>query len=306
MEAEPPIATIPLPLSEKPLNSTRGLDSFPRFNELPQELRWNIWEQALPGRRIVHIYERPLASALEKQALEQHSVSPAQQHNLNDDDLWKKSTTCGFDSDTEIPAVLLACREAFEYAGYRPSFAYTASWPQTYFHSQKDTLFLGNLTSHLDPNPVDMVRRARDMSSGCELHHVRNLALSIPAYALYRRGQAHAAHRRSLLEWLDNILDSFGGVESLILVLYAEIVPGNPWSVKAGPDMVMIDPIDVHRALKKYGNPSPTNRDEERPMAGELFAFLRWCLTGSRFGRLSGSEMVLDVNNKFVSLRSHT
>jgi hypothetical protein len=165
MKAESSIATTPLSLSDNFLNSTCGLDSFPRFNELPQELRWKIWELALPGPRIVHIYERPLAGDLEKQGFEQNPVPSVKPHN--DGDLWKKSTTCGFDSDTEIPAVLLACREAFEYAGYRPSFAYIGSWPQTYFHPQKDTLSLGHLTSHLDPAPDDiddLVRVSRDMS----------------------------------------------------------------------------------------------------------------------------------------------
>jgi hypothetical protein len=278
MKAESSLATTPLPLSDNFLNSTGGLDSFPRFNELPQELRWRIWELALPGPRIVHIYERPLAGDLESK--------DSSKIRHNDGDLWKKSTTCGFDSDTETPAVLLACREAFEYAGYRPSFAYTGSWPQTYFHSQKDTLFLSHLTSHLDPAPDDMVRIAREMSKGCELHHVRNLALSIPAYVLYRHG-----HRKSLLEWLDNILDLFGGVESLTLVLYAETAFGIPWEDKLRSDMVMIDPIDVHRAFKKYGNPRPTNREEERPLAGSLFAFLRECLTGSRSGNPLDSQM---------------
>jgi hypothetical protein len=287
MKAELSIATTPLPLSDNFLNSTGGLDSFPRFNELPQELRWKIWELALPGLRIVHIYERSLAGNLEEQGLEQNPAPSEEQHS--DGDRWKKSTTCGFDSDTEIPAVLLACREAFEYAGYRPSFAYTASWPQTYFHSQKDTLFLSHLTSHLGPTSLDiddLVRVARDMSNGCELHHVRNLALSIPAYAMYRRGR-----QRSLLEWLDSILDSFGRVESLTLVLYDESVPGTPLRAKPGPDMVMIDPIDVHRAFRKYDYPSPTNREEGHPLAGTFFAFVRKCLTGSRSGNPSDSQM---------------
>jgi hypothetical protein len=279
------MATTTFPLSDNFLNSTGGLDSFPRFNELPQELRWKIWELALPGPRIIHIYERPLVGDLQKPGLKQDLAASVIRHC--DRDLWKKSTTCGFDSDTETPAVLLACREAFEYAGYRPSFAYTGSWPQTYFHSQKDTLFLSHLTTHLDPAPDDMVRVAREMSKSCELHRVRHLALSIAAYVSYRHG-----HRKSLLEWLDNILDLFGGIERLTLVLYRETASGIPWRAKPGPDMVMIDPIDVHRAFKKFNNPRPTRPETERPMAGSLFAFLRECLTGSRSGSPSDSQMV--------------
>jgi len=91
-----------------------------------------------------------------------------------------------------------------------------------------------------------MVRVARETSKSCVLHHVRHLALSILAYAFYRHG-----HPKSLLECLDNILELFGGVESLTLVFYAEIASGILWRDKPGPDMVMIDPIDVHRAFKK-------------------------------------------------------
>jgi hypothetical protein len=98
--------------------------------------------------------------------------------------------------------------------------------------------------------------------------------------------------QKTLLEWLDNILDLFGGVESLALVLYAETAFGIPWEDKPRSDMVMIDPIDVSRAFKRYGNPRPTNREAERPLAGSLFAFLRECLTGSRSGSPSDSQMV--------------
>jgi hypothetical protein len=56
--------------------------------------------------------------------------------------------------------------------------------------------------------------------------------------------------------------------------------------------MVMIDPIDVHRAFKKFGDPRPIRPEAERLMAGLLLAFLRECLTGSRSGNPSDSQMV--------------
>lgn len=35
--------------------------SFPRFNELPSELRLMIWQYSLPGPRIVYLQRKPLA-----------------------------------------------------------------------------------------------------------------------------------------------------------------------------------------------------------------------------------------------------
>jgi hypothetical protein len=97
---------------------------FPRFLELPKEIRRMIWYAALPGPRIVVIRERLLRKI-------------CRWSGANLEGIWSKGTA---------PSLLFVCRESREIASkfYVESFSrrYYQPFPETYFNFENATLYL--------------------------------------------------------------------------------------------------------------------------------------------------------------------
>ena len=83
--------------------------TFTKFNDLPKELRLQIWELAIPGPRLVYL-----------------------------------SSLSTFKSHAPVPSLILACKESFEVASRR--YSRTASgrcgMRETYFDFERDILFV--------------------------------------------------------------------------------------------------------------------------------------------------------------------
>lgn len=94
--------------------------AFTLFNQLPTELRHQIWEAALPGPRIIQIKEKLVRKTKDEDEI------------------------LSLLSNSKAPPMLYVCRDSQRVAQkfYVPSFTFADSDPKIYFDFSADTLYL--------------------------------------------------------------------------------------------------------------------------------------------------------------------
>ncbi|KAE8444186.1 hypothetical protein EG329_000783 [Mollisiaceae sp. DMI_Dod_QoI] len=296
--------------------------TFPRFRELPIELRQAIWRMAMPYR-IIHIYERPVKvpkpNKLSTKApfsegqrsqeqrrqgwpmveqavwprqcqrdgklgywkpmlapfqhLQEEDLSLEQKGRSGDDadqrhflqapmrDPRRDSRRWGIDTDSKIPAIILACREAFQVCNYVRSFAGIETFAQTYFNPDFDILFLSEESAVSLSRENDrtwdkaydrMNRLIQQLDSTGQLGSVRYLGLTIAGISTWSW----------LEEWLATVLGSFGNIETLYLVIDDwPMGNGKPWVSRHRAGMCMTTPVNANRALEAFTSPLPDLAD---------------------------------------------
>ncbi|KAI1449953.1 hypothetical protein F5Y02DRAFT_167654 [Annulohypoxylon stygium] len=129
---------------------SQGPTTFPKFNELPPELRIKIFQYAMPDSRTVvikspHSKQRQTARSLEEAMYEQH----------DQEETWY--------STTQIPALLHVNAEARYEAlkHYKLSLGVGNAQPRIYVDFSRDTVFFGN--SELKPECSDLWASTRDL-----------------------------------------------------------------------------------------------------------------------------------------------
>jgi hypothetical protein len=182
-------------------------NTFPKFAELPAELRCLIWKMALPGSRIILLEHR----------------------RKKDDAISLKSgmriDRLGFRADSPPPSILLVCHEAYEVASryYTPAFsnARGTSVPETYFDFKTDVLYLG--PEYIGPTVDRRLYQERILYViEHELHHddlsrVENLAIWFDNFF---RGPFR------LTIYLSRLLSHFSNIKSVTIVNKKYCMPG--------------------------------------------------------------------------------
>jgi hypothetical protein len=133
------------------LSPTRGPQTFPKFNELPPELRIKIWQAAMPAARTV-VVQSPIASRREEPAPTSLDGALPLQDSA---ETWR--------SNTQIPALLHVNSEARHEAlkHYQLSLAAGEHQPRIYVDFSRDTLFFGQ--SELKPECSSMWGATKDL-----------------------------------------------------------------------------------------------------------------------------------------------
>jgi hypothetical protein len=184
------------------MSDSSKMSSFPRFLDLPQEIRTVIWKLALPDPRIV--------------LLKQVKLRPIDSGSQDDDD--DGDVLLGFKSDLPVPVLLLVCRESHAIASryYTKTFTCTngethIAIPQTYFDYEHDILYLDQKGSFrtAENGHSTFYNHLFDLDRE-EVKRVRNLALWIDLAA-----EGIEDIERTLAE----ILGCFGGVARFTLVV---------------------------------------------------------------------------------------
>jgi hypothetical protein len=162
---------------------------FTLFNQLPSELRLQIWELALPGPRVMHIKER-LVGKTKVESQRRDSNFENLLPGCADDDMLSLR------SDNILPSELFACRDFRQVAlkFYVKSLALAKSTPETYFDFDVDTMYLrfgtfaGTDTVWLDK----FIQQLESMYDSDDFRKVKKLAilLDLPEGRDYYHGLA--------------------------------------------------------------------------------------------------------------------
>lgn len=133
------------------LSPARGPQAFPKFNELPPELRIKIWQAAMPAARTV-VVQSPFASRREEPAPTSLDGALPLQDSA---ETWR--------SNTQIPALLHVSAEARHEAlkHYQLSLAAGEHQPRIYVDFSRDTIFFGQ--SELKPECSSMWGATKDL-----------------------------------------------------------------------------------------------------------------------------------------------
>ncbi|KAI1215120.1 uncharacterized protein F4807DRAFT_21665 [Annulohypoxylon truncatum] len=129
---------------------SRGPTAFPKFNELPPEIRIKIFQYAMPDPRTVVV-----KSPHSRQGQTPRSLEEAMSEQHNQEETWY--------STTQIPALLHVNAEARYEAlkHYKLSLGVGNAQPRIYVDFSRDTVFFGN--SELKPECSDLWASTRDL-----------------------------------------------------------------------------------------------------------------------------------------------
>ncbi|KAI2470846.1 hypothetical protein F4781DRAFT_159668 [Annulohypoxylon bovei var. microspora] len=132
------------------LSRSRGPTTFPKFNELPPELRIKIFQYAMPDPRTVVV-----KSPLSRQRQAPKSLEEAMMEPPNQEKTWY--------STTQIPALLHVNAEARYEAlkHYKLALGVGNAQPRIYVDFSRDTIFFGN--SELKPECSALWASTRDL-----------------------------------------------------------------------------------------------------------------------------------------------
>lgn len=146
-----------------PSNAPEGSPTFKLFDQLPPEIRLQIWEAALPGPRVIGIVERRVKR--------RDNRTPDTPFWCRDDLL---AAMLALWSHSKAPSTLLACKESNQVASkcYVPSFAFAGSISETYFDFHRDTLYL-RFDTFLFDDTSNWNHFAEDVESIHDIDHVR-------------------------------------------------------------------------------------------------------------------------------------
>ncbi|KUJ07761.1 uncharacterized protein LY89DRAFT_691484 [Mollisia scopiformis] len=188
---------------------------FPRFRDLPAELRLHIWGYALPGPRIILLEHK------------RKKNSGAATDDLKTvDNLNPRVDRLGFRSDAPPPSILYACRESYAIASkyYTQAFANSrgTSIAETYIDFKEDVLYLGSEWLGAGQMNHGNYQERIEYVLRNELHvddlsRVENLAIW---WDNFHTGP------RNLDDYLVMILRQFGEVKSVTIVSKKYCMPG--------------------------------------------------------------------------------
>jgi len=256
---------------------------FQLFPKLPIELRLVIWEQALPGPRVVNLTRKKLKKTVgdwerENGANRREDIFLAagmssaevfldlhKIYNPNDEGNGKTRLSpkdsnavelAGFESNTEPPNILFACRESRDLAlkHYQLAFSSFGSIPQTYFDFSLDTLyirgenFLLNDTVSNEPNVsiLDGVRGLWGLKA-MDLLQVRRLAIEVDTEAddFNDWGDDREA-------FISNLLQDVRELETLTIVVDHNESLYLDGSCPDQSELAFIEPWRIKKVLREY------------------------------------------------------
>jgi hypothetical protein len=181
--------------------------SFPRFGKLPREIRLVVWEEAIPGPRIVELAEKPLklltAGFMEQKEHYLHETlhcykgaDPKREEVIFNQRSREEcagvrttpfSPMTGLQSVCVAPAILFACRESHEVAirHYKQTFGRVAQRPETWFDFHKDILYIRCVNFQSPRRLVadgynDWWEKLRSLLHPIDASRVEHLALAMP------------------------------------------------------------------------------------------------------------------------------
>ncbi|KAH8597318.1 hypothetical protein B0O99DRAFT_618526 [Bisporella sp. PMI_857] len=187
--------------------------TFPQFSLLPAELRDKVWEFALPGPRIIYLYEfntRSHGCSRVWSNKPNHSSGNAAFYDLDnpsDSDHVSITRTIGpchgFKSVGSTIPLMFACKEAYNIGvkTYPLSFGTTTSFPATRFNFEIDTLYIARKRFNPLPSLND-----------CIVDVTKVLNIAIDAKVL-------DYHWDDSLEEIATLLRLFGNVRNLYLAI---------------------------------------------------------------------------------------
>jgi hypothetical protein len=218
--------------------------SFPRFNDLPKEIRLSIWEFAIPAPRLVEVIERDLATfpkdvvrqvdewkahpeelpqelkgtwKSDEEILERLELLAEQTPTwLGADELQMSEPLVNIFSPCRPPAMLFACRESNGVASKLYDRAFDTkdtalTFPQTYFDFDRDILYICWNTYHPDWTFKRLIYFLTHSFDPETRQRVKNLAILVKEHELEQFGFT--------IEWIvTHISNAFTGLKSLILV----------------------------------------------------------------------------------------
>ena len=227
---------------------------FTKFNELPKEIRLLIWEQALPGPRIVHLQRHLLRSYDTTRVWSDKSIEDVDDEGwprffdvrwedsdaeeMSDDDREERrfgpeDPPRGFRSqspESTAPALVFVCRESLEVAArfYTKAFGDDYAFPETWFDFEIDTLYLDWGWHGVSDTPFGAADFGDDV-------------LKVKHLALYNSRDDYQLRGTEENEGLVcEILDEFCNLETLTLVNRRHDESGEKTS-----DLVFMDPMDL-------------------------------------------------------------
>jgi len=232
---------------------------FPQFNKFPREIRLATWKLAIPEPRIVHLKHSRMRADDDDWRFQvrsdgeippPHGKSADHEHEGHAVDPWSR---WGFKSDSQIPSLLLVCRESFLAVSqsYSLTFSGTRAIPQTYFDFRRDTLYLNvdSLDSSCEGgyssgNPLATIT-AKHLNEA-DVARVEHLAIDPTAITTF-------LHPLELDQWVTDTILPFSNLKTLSVVLghypFGSIVDGSPYGIeKQYNDLKVLD-------LKIYETP---------------------------------------------------
>jgi hypothetical protein len=261
---------------------------FHKFNDLPKEIQFMIWENALPGPRLVHIYQKPLKSTIkdwerangatrrsdwflaagmidawEVDWIDEGVMESYYGDDLEgstpptDDDAMKDKRLVGFKSISELLHMALACKDAFDVVSknYPLAFNCFGSFAQTFFNFELDTLYIRNeniqcFNDGLETMFYTGICGHDVIGSKDDMQKVERLALELEVDA---DGELYLLYFSGLSEWIVYIMHYFPSLKTLTFVVghYESDTIG---ASKDESIISLIDPIDVDEAIDSYNN----------------------------------------------------
>ncbi|TVY16332.1 hypothetical protein LARI1_G007561 [Lachnellula arida] len=184
--------------------------TFTKFPSLPVEIRYMIWEAAIPGPRIVTIRQRALDKTLGEWIEDEGFHNGLFPGESADDVLL------GITSDCKPMQILFVCRESYHITSkiYQQTFATETAFAETYFDFKRDTLYLRYDTlKDLTPPYVEADRDFDDLPYSLigitDLEKVTNLAILVDPEAIKSAINDWYDSTTNITEWVAQILRCF-------------------------------------------------------------------------------------------------
>ncbi|KAK2624872.1 hypothetical protein QTJ16_006065 [Diplocarpon rosae] len=256
------------------------------FPKLPLEIRLMIWEAALPGPRLVNVWQGQLKQTSLHHEVETGRQGPAPnewdlvdeygefEETRYDEDQAARVQICrlraggwhqrifwdshllGIRSDCPPPSITFVCRESYHVVvrRYAKVFAYPNSVAQTYFDFERDTLYLrpeafSRYSAYGGLQSIlDGLSGPFELEDQASLGRVQRLAISISSSILCTFGLDGI-----LLE----VLALFKGLRVLSMVVrdYNQMLVREygPISGESSADSCLVGPLDIRKAIMFYG-----------------------------------------------------
>ncbi len=254
---------------------------FPRFAELPFEIRLEIWELAIEPQ-VVHLRQRHISEchhAVHHVSSDRHVADRCTGRvpqdyqgyvcNEREEGMAKEFARMdrvrgrpylyrmmGFDTDVPLPSLLLACHESFQVASkvYKKSFSALGSFAQTYFNFKLDTLYLD---LHTEAAGIEaIVQDVLPYMCHDELAKVEKLSINRDLLA---------ETMGSFENYLACILFFFSNVKTVYLISDSELVKEERQVARDSKGLS--DGLILFESMETYRRVSPTKDCKDCAMA---------------------------------------
>jgi hypothetical protein len=278
------------------------LTEFMRFRDLPKEIRLMIWEAALPGPRVVNVFQRPLKKTIgeweNETGLSWPHLPPADQDDedatidrewdqnmirseivralgiaWDDYGGYREGHLIGMATNCPPPQILSVCKESYNVAKaqYTQAFTTLGSTAGIWFNFALDTLYLryDNFQHYTQPEPRHSVNRLLEAFidfpiSGDDPDKVQNVAIFLDPQDFPERPTAE--HVGRLLACF--LRTPFHGVRKLSLVAsnYARLGRDFERDFEGNTygGISLIDPIDVVTILADMDGEQIPSKSQSR------------------------------------------